>query len=252
MTVDFSAQCTWPNLAEPFASALRDAVEFIFKEFEPAGIIATGTIVRGAAHANSDLDLYVIRLGSHRRRVQRFFRGVPAEIFVNPPSAVRSYFRDEDRDGRRLTAHMLATGVVVFQRDAVVDELRSEAREWLAKQTATSDFERLATRYSIASRLEDAIDVLATDEVTATMLLADSVTAMLEYACKTGTGAIPRRKDLLRTLAERHPDLARLADAFFRTAPTRERADLALALADATIGARGFFEWDSGEGTAPE
>lgn len=69
-------------LAEPYASALREAVDFILAELEPVGIVASGTIIRGTAHRNTDLDLYVVRLGTHRRRVQRFFRGVPAEIFA--------------------------------------------------------------------------------------------------------------------------------------------------------------------------
>src|SRR5438128_2721811 len=96
-----------PDLPKRFADALDRAVEFIFSEFEPIGILASGTIIRGEAHANSDLDLYVIHLAPYRRRVQRFFDDVPAEIFVNPPTAVRRYFEAEDRDGHRFTAHML-------------------------------------------------------------------------------------------------------------------------------------------------
>jgi len=37
------------------------------------------------------------------------------------------------------------------------------------------DFERVSSRYGIASRLEDALDMLGTDDVTATMLLDDAV-----------------------------------------------------------------------------
>jgi UTP:GlnB (protein PII) uridylyltransferase len=50
----------WPHLAEPFASAIKQAVDFLFSETDPIGIVAAGTIIRGTAHANSDLDLYVI------------------------------------------------------------------------------------------------------------------------------------------------------------------------------------------------
>jgi predicted nucleotidyltransferase len=241
----------WPALNEPFATALREAVDFIRNELEPVGIVATGTIIRGAGHANSDLDLYVVHLAPYRRRVQRFFNSVPAEIFINPPSAVRAYFRDEDRNGRRLTAHMLATGIVVWSTDTVVDELQREARGWLAKETQMSDAERTAARYGIASRLEDALDVVGTDDVTGSMLLADAVTAMLEFSCKSTNGQIPRRKDLIARLTVAEPDVAGLATRFFRAATSVERADLALAIADLTIGARGFFPWDSGPGPAP-
>src|SRR6185437_6672056 len=95
-------QSAWPSLPEPFGTALRHAVEFIRREFEPVGVIATGTIVRGTAHKSSDLDLCVVHRAPHRRRIQRYFDGVPAEIFINPPSAIRAYFAEEDQDGRRL------------------------------------------------------------------------------------------------------------------------------------------------------
>ncbi len=243
---DRLAQCTWPPLAEPFAAALRAAVEFIFAEVDPVGIVATGTIVRGEGHANSDLDIYVVHTAPFRRRVQRFFDGVPTEIFINPPPAIRGYFVDEDRDGRRLTAHMLATGVVVYHSDPVVDELRTEAREWLARRSAMSDAERTHARYTIAARLEDALDVAGTDDVTATMLLTDAVTAMLEYACRAHDGQIPRRKDLVAVVGARTPELARLATAFFRAVTVAGRVEHARQLADRIVGAQGFFPWDSG------
>ena len=240
MTVDRTSQCAWPSLLEPYATALREATELIFQEVDPVGIVATGTIIRGGAHANSDLDLFVIHLASHRRRIQRFFKGVPAEIFINPPSAVRSYFGEEDRDGRRLTAHMLATGTVIFSTDPVVDELRAEAARWLSKDTPISEFERVSTRYTIASRLEDAIDVLGTDDVTAAMLLSDAVVAMLEFACKAESGRIPRPR-FSCALAATQPKIAALAGEFFRAVDVSERTRLAMAIADSTIGARGFF-----------
>lgn len=251
MTADYSIRCSWPGLSEPFATALRRAVDFIFQELEPVGVIATGTIVRGKAHRNSDLDLYVVHLAPFRRRVQRRFDAVPTELFVNPPSAIRAYFADEDRDGRRLTAHMLASGVVVFQADPVVDELRNEASQWLGKETPISEFERVSTRYSIASRLEDALDLVGTDDVSATILLGESILAMLEYLCKAEHGQIPRRKDLLERITTEHPDVAARVAEFCQATQVSDRARLAIEIADQTIEARGFFEWDSGPGPAP-
>jgi hypothetical protein len=251
VTADYSNRCSWPALSEPFATALRHAVDFTFQEFDPVGVIATGTIVRGKGHRSSDLDLQVVHLAPFRRRVQRWFDGVPTEIFVNPPAAIRAYFAEEDRDGRRVTAHMLATGVVVFQADPVVDDLRSEASQWLHKETPLSEYERVSTRYSIASRLEDALDLVGTDDVSATMLLGESVLAMLEYFCKAKHGQIPRRKDLLERVTTEHPDVAaRVAD-FCQATRVSDRARLAIEIADQTIKVRGFFEWDSGIGPAP-
>jgi hypothetical protein len=251
MTGENISECSWPSLSEPFATALRQAVGFIFQEVEPVGVLAAGTIIRGRPHRSSDLDLYIVHVAPYRRRIQRFFNGVPAEIFINPPSAIRTYFAEEDRDGRRLTAHMLATGVVVFQADPVVTALRAEAGRWLAKETPLSEFERLHTRYAIASRLEDAFDVLGSDDATAAMLLNESVMAMLEYLCRAERGQIPRQKDLLTQVRNLHPAVGARAAEFFQTSQVHERARIATDIADETIGTRGFFEWDSGPGPAP-
>lgn len=252
MSLDYRSQCVWPPLTEPFATALHHAVDFIFHEVEPVGVVASGTIILGRHHRASDLDLYVIHLAPFRRRIQRYFHGVPAEIFINPPAEIRAYFADEDAAGRRLTAHMLATGAVVVDADPVVDALRSEARQWLGKSTSMSAFDRVSSRYTIASRLEDALDLLDSDETSAAMLLGEAVLAMLEYFCKAEHGRIPRRKDLLAEIAGEHPDLATHVTAFFRATPLAERAELACEIADRTLGARGFFEWDSGSGPVRE
>ncbi|HEX3088963.1 MAG TPA: hypothetical protein VHQ23_09930 [Ilumatobacteraceae bacterium] len=176
---------------------------------------------------------------------------MPTEIFINPPSAVRRYFADEDHAGRRLTAHMLATGFVMFRAEAVVDELRVEAASWLAKDTPASEFDRVSTRYAIASELEDALDIVGVDEVTAAIILGDVVLAVLEYFCKSETGRIPRRKDLLAEVAARDPTLADLASKFVRAAAVPARTEFALAMADRVLRVRGFFEWDSGPGPPP-
>ena len=246
MPADPIAQCAWPELAAPFGASLQQATHFVFTEVRPVGVIATGTIVRGEGHAGSDIDLCVIHDASYRRRIQRFFSGVPVEIFINPPNAIRGYFREEAEDGRPITAHMLATGFVVYSSDPIVDQLRAEAHEWLMRPTSLSDDAATRARYAIASRLEDAADVARADGPTAIMLLTQSVASMLEFFCTSRTGRVPRSKELLATVGREDAEVGRLAQAFFGAGSVRERLELAEQLADRTIGVRGFFEWDSG------
>ncbi len=89
----------WPELAEPYASALRDAVAFVLDRVDPVGIVACGSVIRGTPSPNSDLDIYVIHAAAWRQRIQRRFGTVPAEIFINPPSAIRGYFESERQAG---------------------------------------------------------------------------------------------------------------------------------------------------------
>lgn len=249
---DLPEPYSWPSLAPRYATALREAVDFVENEVTATGIVATGTIVRGTPHASSDLDLYVLHDAPLRRRVQRYFgQGVPAEIFINPPTAVRTYFAEEHADGRPITAHMLATGHVVRTSGPGLAQLRNEAAAWLARPSYPSAAALVRARYDAATRFEDALDVADADPATATMLLTGAVTAMLEAWCRAETGAIPRRKDLIGRVADLDPALGEQARAAFAHAPFAERCAAATAVADRTIAARGFFEWDSGFGPVP-
>lgn len=246
------APCAWPPLPARYAAALRAAVAFALGEADAVGVVAAGTIVRGVPHASSDLDLYVIHEASIRRRVQRYFGDpalgapVPAEIFINPPAAVRAYFAEEHADGRPLTAHMLATGYVVLARGPALPALRHEAAAWLERPSHPSAAAAVRARYDAATRYEDAADVADEDPATAALLLARAVTAMLELWCHTTAGTVPRGKDLLARVAALDPALGALARRVFSDAPFPERRAAAAAVADRTIDARGFFEWDSG------
>jgi predicted nucleotidyltransferase len=249
---DRLSQCKWPNLSERHTTALREAVVFVFSEVDPLAIVATGTIVRGRPHPASDLDLYVVHEGDYRRRVQKFFNTVPTEIFINPPAAIRGYFEEENADGEPLTAHMIATGKVVWSKSPVVDQLRAEAREWLERRSELSEAQRTTARYAAATRFEDALDVARADEATATMLLTQAVIAMLELECREKAGRIPRRKDLLGMVEAIDSPLGSLAREFFTASRYDARQTAAEAMADHTIGTRGFFEWDSGDMPLPK
>jgi hypothetical protein len=72
---------------------------------------------------------------------------------------------------------------------------------------------------------------------------------MLELYCRMSGRNAPRPKDLLATVRELDPALGAAADAYFAAATLEQRRDAALSVADRAIGARGFFEWDSGPET---
>ena len=241
-----TAPCRFPPLAEPYDTALREAVAHVLSRFEPLGIIASGTIVRGNPGPTSDHDLWVLVPGKQRLRIQRFFHGVPAEIFINPPHAVEKYFENDLENNRPITAHMIATGFVVLDQDPVVERLRARAREYLAR-TADYDESKLTwLRYAAALFLEDAEDVAESDPEAAAMLLHTAVHEMLRYYFFARANVpVPRWKELLAGVCERDSETGDLARRFYRAASIDERRALAGALADRLLAARGFFEWES-------
>jgi hypothetical protein len=241
-------QCNWPNLPEKYNQALHQAVKFILDRFTVSGIIASGTIIRGNPDSTSDLDIYVIHQESFRQRLQKFFNGVPAEIFINPPAAVESYFADEHAARRPLTAHMLTTGFVILELDPIVSTLREEAAAWLQKSPESSPQSLTMARYMVATLYEDALDVVEQDPVTAQMLLSRAVTEMIKYSFTKAGRFLPRHKELLSAFTKLDAETAELANKFFEAPALDLRLKLVEQIADRTIEARGFFEWE----TTPE
>ena len=213
--------------------------------FTVLGIIASGTIIRGTPDPASDLDLYVIHQKPFRQRIQKYFNQVPAEIFINPPKAVENYFVDEQKNRRPLTAHMLSSGFVVLKLDPIIDELQAKAQEQL-KNPPARPTDLTSPRYLAALLVEDAVDKIDQDPETAVMILNKSLDAMFNfYFVKTGN-FIPRQKSLLDELEQRNPTIAKRARQFFQATIPEEKMNIALKIADETIGVHGFFEWDSG------
>ena len=237
-------RCRYPGLAEPYDTALRQAVAFILDRFDAMGLLACGTILRGNPSPSSDLDLYVIERRPQRQRLQRFFNGVPCEIFTNPPAQIRTYFIEEQAEGTPITAHMLATGFPVLELDPVVGELRQQAADLLSSPPTMDPKNLFYRRYELATLLEDGRDMVSADTMAASLILNDAVRGMLEFAFLSHGRHIPRRKDLVKTLLELDISLWKEAQAYYQSADAAQRLACAERLADLTIQAHGFFEWD--------
>jgi predicted nucleotidyltransferase len=233
------------SLHEPYAAALTQAVDYIIERYDPLGIIASGSVLRGEGDATSDLDLYVIHEQPWRQRVQRFFNGVPAEIFVNPPGTIRGYFLEERREGRFITAHMLATGIVVLNRDDVVDLLRAEAAEALCQLPDLSAQALTMARYMAVTALEDAFDIRHKDPANAAFILEHAMFLMVQYLFAAANRPLPRFKRILDGLSGVDPILGEMAHRFYTTGEASIRFDVAASFAQRGLGSVGFFEWET-------
>src|SRR5499427_4611710 len=187
--------CNFPALPDKYDRALREAVTFVLERFKPVGIIAAGTIVRGTPDATSDLDVWVIHLAPVRQRLQKFFNGVPAEIFVNPPWVIEKYFVQDQGEGRPISAHMMATGTIVLATDPVVEQLRQNAISLLRSSPTLTPQRLIQARYPAATKLEDAVDIVERNPAAAVMLASEAVRQMLHFAFLKAGRFIPCDKD---------------------------------------------------------
>jgi hypothetical protein len=236
---------TFPALAEPYHQALHEAVDYILARFDPVGLLACGSIVRGTHGPTSDLDLYVLHEQPFRQRIQKFFNGVPAEIFVNPPHQVLAYLEEEGRAGRPITAHMLSTGFVVLERGPVVQDLRARATEALKQPPGLSAASLTFSRYMAAALFEDALDVIPHDPDTGWLIFARALPAMLDYHFLAANRPIPRLKDQLTVLAGWEPETAEQVRMLLHTPPGHAKVELARSLARHILQTEGFFEWET-------
>jgi hypothetical protein len=235
----------WPALREPFATALRAAVAYSVERFRPIGILVTGTIVRGDAGPSSDLDLWVFHDRPFRQRIQKFFHAVPTEIFVNPPEWIERYFAADRIRTRPVTAHMLATGHVLFQVGDVVVCLQRRAQDELDRPPVTSTATLRQLRYSIATTLEDASDIATVEPEICASLLSKAVEDAVRYLYLRAGRWLPRSKETLARLADFEPDLAALSRRFYQVSALDERMNLATTIVTGATGEIGFFEWES-------
>jgi hypothetical protein len=244
MTHGLLVQCDWPNLPEKYDIALKSAVEYVLQNFDILGIIASGTLIRGNPDPASDLDIYVIQPKPFRQRLQKKFNSVPAEIFINPPAKVEEYLSNEQAARKPITAHMLSTGFVILKLDPIIDELQRKAEEMLANPPeAPADLTPL--RYMTALLVEDAMDKLDTDPETAEMIANKALVKMLDFCFIRSGRFIPRQKSLLDELEKADPPVADLARKFYRSSSLKEKMEIGKQIAEITIGANCFFEWDS-------
>jgi hypothetical protein len=239
------AQCIFPSLPEPYAQALREAVAFILTRTTPAGILAAGSILRGSPDPASDLDMYVIHRQPYRQRIQKYFNGVPAEIFINPPEQVERYLAEEEAEYTPITAHMLTTGFPILEIDPVIAELHQRAVQSLKAPPAASEQRLLYMRYMAANWLEDAADLALRDQAAANLFLSSAVFEIIRFNFIASQQYLPRNKELIAATEALEPELGALVRRFYLTADCPSRLDLAYQIADRTIHIRGFCEWES-------
>jgi len=237
----------WPALNEPYRAALHEAVQFLFECFEIRAIVASGSILRGNPDANSDLDMVAIHSAPFRQRIQRRFNGVPAELFVNPLERLPRSFAEDRRRGRPSLAHMLATGVVLYDRDGIAPVIKAQATAHLDAGPDFSESELQLLRYGVATWFEDAVDLVARDPALCRLALHHAVEDAVTYRYLAANRWRPRFKELISGLAELDPALQLEVERFFAVTGLTDQLAAARAIIAACVGETGFFEWESAQ-----
>jgi predicted nucleotidyltransferase len=235
----------WPNLNEHYLDSLKEGTRWIIDNFNPSGIIVTGTIVRGNPDVSSDFDVFVIHNNNFRQRIQKIFKSIPFEIFVNPSSSIIKNIKDEYKTRMQCTSHMLATGYVLLNKSNIVNDLVTNAKSYLNKQPEYDEKQAEILRYKAAILLEDAIDIKDKDVGMANIFISDSVQAILDWFYYKEHLFMPRKKDLIVNTEEINYEIGKYARNVLESIHIEDKIDYLKRLADRTIMTYGFFEWES-------
>lgn len=106
------------------------------KRKDVAGILLAGSYATGLATKFSDIDLYIVLSdqANNRERGNDIIDGWIIEYNADPIRYVRSLQREQYHVGLRHCARKVATGKVLFERDATLKNLQEEARRFMRKK----------------------------------------------------------------------------------------------------------------------
>lgn len=233
-------------MEERYTKCIDDALVWIHANYTANAIFVCGSIIRGTANANSDFDIYVLHSGDYRQRVQKFFNGVPCEIFINNLNHTQASFERELKNNRPCTAHMLATGIVYFDDKSVdTSALVAQAQKHTGLSLGLTAQQITAAKYSIALAFEDATDVLDTDEASAKLLLHKTVSEVIIYMYALNKIPLPGIKFRIRKLISVNQPVAHLIAQFYAADSITAQYNFAGKVLDALDISRIFFEWTS-------
>ncbi len=140
--------------------AIQKFVADLRKKKLVIGAILTGSYAHGPFDAHSDVDIYVILDSkcTFRERGNTWINGIEIEYFKNPPVQIRQYFNTEKSPH---TAHMLAHGKILFQKEPLVAQLIKEAEAiWNRPPDPLKHFQIELAKYGLDDLEKDLNDAL--------------------------------------------------------------------------------------------
>ncbi|HVA91065.1 MAG TPA: nucleotidyltransferase domain-containing protein, partial [Chloroflexota bacterium] len=198
-------------MEERFGRAVRRIVDDLSRDPEVTAVLFFGSVQRGEASADSDLDFYVATTGGDYWRSAREIGGVAAELFCNPVSRLRQMFENEDQ----IALNAFATGELVLDRHGEGQVLVDRAkRSWTAGPKPLSADVAARWRYRITALASDA-EGLAKGSADARLVAGLLVPLALEGYCALNRVWADQPKPLIARVAETDADLAGMVASFY-------------------------------------
>lgn len=183
------------ELLKKYVEAANQYVEKEKLNKDVIGIILSGSIKHSTIDKNSDIDIYIVLdpKCKYRERGNVYINNIEIEYFKNPPVQIRSYFKKEEKNPH--TAHMLASGEVVYSESRVIEELISTAKSIIDRKPDYLKGTEIAfEKYFIDDHYKDLEDALVNkDFIGVKIIRAKIINRSIDIFCRVNQ--IRREKD---------------------------------------------------------
>lgn len=135
--------------------------ELKFKE-DIIGVLVCGSYVTGNPTSHSDLDVHLVLNDKvkYRQRGNRRIDDLLIEYFANPPSQIRSYFKEDYNNLTTMSLVQFITGKIIYDETGIVDKLKKEAQKYIDKDFIDVDVNiGELDKYSLWDMLDDLQDM---------------------------------------------------------------------------------------------
>lgn len=202
-----------------YLEAEKQVVEYIKNNFTNVlAIIVGGSVIRGEGDFSSDLDIYVIHSNTFRKRVYKFFNGVPCDLFINNLSHIENYFESEHKKNRPVTADIISTGKVVFgKNNPLIDELVKKSILIAEKPYLLSLEELELKKIELLTYLEDVNDVLEVAPNISKYLMHEILSKSVALFFLVEKLPLPRIKNRFRHIKSQNRELTLYIDEFYKS-----------------------------------
>ncbi|WP_202079103.1 nucleotidyltransferase domain-containing protein [Caldalkalibacillus salinus] len=123
-------------MRQDWKEALSEFLEDWVDKDEVEAVLVCGSYITGNPSKRSDIDVHIIlsENTSWRERGNRVVRGFLIEYFINPPTQIIRYFKDDYKNYSTMSMVQFLTGVVILDKTGITKRLKAEAKIWKDKK----------------------------------------------------------------------------------------------------------------------
>ncbi|MBI5401293.1 nucleotidyltransferase domain-containing protein [Candidatus Wolfebacteria bacterium] len=121
------------------------------------GIMVFGSAARNKFDEYSDIDIYILLQKKRKYSRLNFLKNkYRVDIIIDSMKEAKAYLKEDKNNVRRNTSHMLAHGIIIYQKNKDLEKIKQIAQKNLKLKTKHKQSEILMHKYSIDDFLGEA------------------------------------------------------------------------------------------------